>query len=74
MQSTIQLRNASERETRLRRSATMTALYVLGILATLGLGLWLMLAFALPEALYASIACGAIFSDPLRRHLHEILN
>lgn len=74
MQSTIQLQSATERETRLRRSATMTALCGLGILATLGLGLWLMLAFALPEAFYAAIALGALLSDPLRRHLHEILN
>lgn len=73
MQTTISLRSASEREARLRRSAIMTALCGLGILATIALGLWLMLAFTLPEALYGSIAIAALLSDPLRRNLHEIL-
>lgn len=74
MQSTIQLPGATEREARLRRSAILSALCGLGILASFGLGLWLMLAFAIPEALYAAIAVGAILSDPLRRHLHQILD
>ena len=73
MQTTISLRTASEREAHLRRSAIMTALLGLAILATLGIGLWLMLAFALPEVFYGSIAIGALLSDPLRRNLHEII-
>ncbi len=76
MQQTITMRRpaaASDRETRLRRSATITALLALGIIAAVALGLWLALAFALPEALYASIALAAALSDPLRTHLHQIL-
>ncbi|MBD5239809.1 MAG: hypothetical protein HDS64_08635 [Bacteroidales bacterium] len=74
MQSTISLRSASERESRLRRSAILTALYGLGIIAALIAGLWLMLAFTLPEAFYGSIAIAALLSDPLRRNLHQIID
>lgn len=74
MQQTISIRPAADREARLRRSAILSALYSLGILASVAAGLWLALAFALPEALYASLALAAALSTPLRTHLSHLLN
>lgn len=75
MQNIITISSVNaRRESRARRSAAFAAIYFVGMIAALILGVWTLIAFGSRIGFYGSIAACAALVDPMRRHLTVLLD
>lgn len=70
MENYITSLNSSRQEAEMRRSAVITEVCLLAMVALAGIGLWALLAHGSELAFYGLLAVAALLYDPFRRHLN----